>query len=96
MKHAIFQTYVKSIFDVLNLSPMTLPLSIFYDIYFFSETLFGFLPELQWDNCCIAQTGSVVRFSAMQAKLNGTCPEDCGKADMIFETTKDIFDGKIG
>ena len=57
--------------------------------------LLGFLPQLDVDNCCIAQTGSVVRALANHCKLDGKTPMDCAKADMIYECCNDTLGGNI-
>ena len=55
----------------------------------------GFLPELKVGDCCVAQTGAVTRAAAKMCNLDGSCPEECAKADMIAECCKDLMDGGL-
>ena len=59
----------------------------------FSETVLGFLPQLEMGDCKLSQYGAVCRTLAKMCKLDGSCPEECAQADMINECAKDVLDG---
>ena len=54
----------------------------------------GYLPELKVGECRLAETGAVIRACAKMCKLDGSCPEECAKADMIAEVCKGLMDGE--
>lgn len=56
------------------------------------KTLLGCLPQVKVGDHVIAQTGTVCRTLAKMCKLDGSCPEECAKADMINECCKDLMD----
>jgi len=59
------------------------------------KTLMGYLPELKVGDCRLAETGAVIRACAKMCKLDGSCPEECAKADMIAEVCKGLMDDYI-
>ena len=59
-----------------------------------AETILGFLPQLEKGDWIIAQTGAVNRACAKMANLEGKDAMECAKADMIYECSRDLFDGK--
>ena len=58
-----------------------------------AETILGFLPQLEKGDWIIAQTGAVNRACAKMANLEGKDAMESAKADMIYECSRDLFDG---